>query len=142
MTTIIWCDDTKTMYADTQITSNGIRRKGRKIFRHKDKILGISGDMVLGAHLIEWYTSGADKEKYPGSPDTNMYVASKDGLAYYHVYSTPERILDFPAAIGSGAEIALMAMRCGLSALDAIKKASEMDVFTGSTVESLSLVGG
>lgn len=42
-------------------------------------------------------------------------------------------------AIGSGWQFALMAMDCGLSAEDAVKKASERCIYTGGTIRTFKI---
>jgi hypothetical protein len=139
MTTIIWCDKTKTMYADTQLTTNGIRSKGTKLCRHNDAVIGTSGDSSLGSERLAWFKNGAKPETFPAGDTACMLVATPAGLNYYHDRAVPMTITDTPSAIGSGSELAIMAMKLGLSAPDAIKKVSEMDVFTNTEVESMAL---
>jgi ATP-dependent protease HslVU (ClpYQ) peptidase subunit len=139
MTTIVYCHKTRTMNADKQITTNGVRTSATKLHQHNQEVIGISGDMGKAAQLLHWYKQGANPDTFPAGDEACMLVASATEVKYFHTYGVPRVVTDFPVTIGSGDHLALMAMKCGLSAVDAIKMVSTLDVFTGAEVDTIAV---
>lgn len=146
MTTIAW--DGKVIAADSQYTYEseaGGNRKHRcpKLFRKETKdgrnvIIATQGDGSAGLVFLDWFGSG---KKPPAVithhlPDFTCLVWSKAGLLEYDAYCRPYKI-ELPFyAIGSGANVALGAMKFGATAAQAVETAIEFDAYTmGPVVE-------
>jgi len=66
-------------------------------------------------------------------------VLTPQGLFEYDVYCRAEEVLDDFYAIGSGAKVALGAMACGKSAIEAVRIAARYDPYTGGRIVSETL---
>ncbi len=67
-------------------------------------------------------------------------MLTPQGLFEYDVYCRAEEVIDDFYAIGSGAKVALGAMACGKSAIEAVRIAARFDPYTGGRINSESLV--
>lgn len=142
MTVIAW--DGKTLAADRMAVA-GDYGKGTvtKIHRWEDGICGASGSMEEGMRLISWLQDGADPESFPEleeNSSTEFLVIYNSGrVAYYERTATPLWFDNAHHAIGCGKDYALAAMHLGKDAVEAVKVASELSVFCGNGVDTLTL---
>lgn len=153
MTTIAW--DGTVLAADSQSTSGDVicSLKEQKIFQPKDGVqwvvegesvvaLGCSGDCGAEVELQELLHGGL-KYSTPFTSSvsfTALAIISQDRAFIISKDKGEDRAsislqLD-PYAIGSGGLIARTAMHCGWGAIDAVKTAIEMDVYSGGQINS------
>lgn len=151
MTTIAYRDGV--LAADSRLTvdhGSGARvHFCRKLFRKKitegkktfDVIIATAGEASSGMVFHDWYGSGKPIPElflHLGG-DFTCLVLRPDGLFEFDVYCRPEKIEEDIYAIGSGAMAALAAMHCGKSALEAVRIAARIDLYTGGRIVSESL---
>ena len=135
------------MAADSMATCDGVRMTAVKIHRAGDCVIGFAGNMADGHSFVQWF--GGDREtplefrtfRNDGSdaPDFVALVAGPDGVERWTEHLQPYPIYDEFFAIGSGAKAALAAMRCGLSAPDAVEIASQVDAYTHGHVQVVKI---
>jgi hypothetical protein len=102
-----------------------------------DLIVGVSGTMVDA--LFEWWFDGADPSKKPATDGWALVVFRPTFLeCYTHECPYPQRD-GYPAAVGSGAGLALGAMLAGKTAREAVEIAAMRDVYTGGIITELPL---
>lgn len=127
------------MAADTQCTGDYILRL-QKVFRLPDGgVVGIAGNPARGYAGAMWMVAGEQGEppKMKGAsllilrPDGSIWVADDEFPAF--------PLLDKEAAIGSGAAAAMVAMRAGASAGDAVKQVAKLDAYTSDPVQMLKI---
>lgn len=146
MTTIAYRDGL--MAADTQLTIGGhIRTKS------DPKIVTLSNGLVLGAagktHKIviateflknPYWIENLDKMPNPETTKGWEGIAAWKGTVYFFQGDCIPNLMVSPFyAIGSGWELAHAAMAMGLSAPDAVKFASELDVYTNAEVQIVNV---
>ncbi len=143
MTVIAW--DGTTMAADKQGTASGYAYAVTKIFRIKNCIVGIMGNVSHGMQLLNWFQSGMIPERWPSyTEDKNadaLYVRY-DGTMWFYTSDCkgyPEQILDSYIALGSGRDYALATMHLGHNAVKAIEVACELDVYCGKGIDAITL---
>jgi hypothetical protein len=98
-----------------------------------------AGDVSECAKLHKWAESGFDPANKPQENQNNlsaMIVFPLEGIHYtdnsYVVYK-----IDAPFhAVGSGSELAIGAMSAGASAKEALKIASQYDIYTGGKLRT------
>lgn len=152
MTTIAYRDGV--LAADSRLTvDNGSGARVhfcRKLFRKRitegkktfDVVIATAGEASSGMVFHDWYGSGKpipDVFLHLGG-DFTCLVLRPDGLFEYDVYCRAEKIEEDIYAVGSGAMAALAAMHCGKSALEAVRIAARIDLYTGGRIVSESLV--
>lgn len=92
--------------------------------------------------FVDWYGTGKpipDIFLHLGG-DFTCLVLTPQGLFEYDVYCRAEEVLDDFYAVGSGAKVALGAMACGKSAVEAVRIAARFDPYTGGRINSETLV--
>lgn len=157
MTTIAW--DGKTLASDSQSTSGDVicSLKEKKIFQPADSeiwsvdgehviAMGCGGDCGAEIELQKIMLSGLSYESQflPTFSFSTIAAISKDRAFIISKDKGEDRAsislqLD-PYAVGSGAMIARTAMYCGLSAVEAVRVAIEMDVYSGGDISHVSVV--
>lgn len=142
MTTLAY--DGKTLAADRQLTLGGTPMPLRKIFRHNDELIGLSGSVQESLLFLEWYRNGGvsagDKPKL--SDDFSALVITDGKIMRYEALLMPWQI-DLPFwAAGSGADYALGAMAAGKSAVEAVEIAIRFDTSSGMGIDYVDLEGG
>lgn len=142
MTTIAF--DGQTLAADRQATHNNtpvLYGKLKKItFRGEPAYVGCAGEIDQWATVLDWITTGCDKDKVPciDAKCFSVMVITKsknvfylnDGFYFYEMGKSKW-------AIGSGAEFALGAMAHGATAEEAVSIACTLDVNTGLGIDSV-----
>lgn len=112
--------------------------EGRKTF---DVVIGTAGESFSALVFLDWYGSGKpmpDALRDLGG-DFTCLILRPDGLYEADVYCRPEKIIEDFYAIGSGSKEAMTAMRCGKSAVEAVRLAAMSDPYTGGRIVSESL---
>lgn len=139
MTTIAW--DGKTLAADTQASSCGLKFRTSKIGRLKDgRLYGISGDADYGLAVVDWLNGGEKPHQADKDDWSTILVIGLDGsINRYERRLIPITVLEHQHAIGSGRDFAMAAMACGKTAKEAVEIASQLDEATGGYIETLAL---
>jgi ATP-dependent protease HslVU (ClpYQ) peptidase subunit len=139
MTTIA-CDG-KTMAADSRgsrgdlIVSNVLH----KLVRLGDgSILGIAGRSSTAPLLAAWIEGKGEFPENSGDWSA-LHLTSKELRLYSSESGKASNPLSLPAAIGSGAELALGAMLAGATPDGAVTIAATRDPFTGGPIHTLRL---
>lgn len=143
MTVIVF--DGVTMAADKLAVSGTGRTTVSKIFRFGTSLIGLSGNMSVAMELMAWFCSGVHAEDFPASArdDANgvcMLVVQKDGVIFcFERTPFPYRIHDKKCAIGCGAEMAMVALDLGSTAVKAVEAVSRHNINCGNGVDALNL---
>ena len=127
------------MAADSLAVSGNRKYRTRKLYRVRGALLGVSGSIGEMLMAVEWYRRGADLDNRPVGLDGSMLVLDQNGMFRYESNCYPIPVFDLFAASGSGADVALAAMRLGKTPGEAVALACEIDLHTGPpvTVERL-----
>jgi hypothetical protein len=127
------------MAADTQLTGD-YRLRAQKIIALAD------GSLVGGAGVWHrcWaamlWLAGGESGDPPKLKDSELLIMKIDGSLWLVEEEFPAfPLLDAEAAIGSGAQGAITAMRAGASAGEAVKAACRIDPCTSDPVQMLRL---
>lgn len=114
-----------------------------KIFRWHNWLLGVSGDYVKGLEMIEWFKSGRVPSGLPSFQRTNdfapLLAIGPEGILRYEDSVAPMRVEEKTFAVGSGRDYAIAAMHLGLSAVDAVRVASELCNSCGNGIDWLEV---
>lgn len=125
---------------DSQAVDDETQRKfyeGSKVFKHKGKIWGSCGSAVDCAMFNEWMRKGGPEPKLDCKKE--FYALAWDGvqLWYYNQgFDKPEKIKNEFIAIGSGGAAAEGAMHMGATAVEAVRIAAKIDLYTGGKITS------
>lgn len=142
MTTVAW--DGKTMAADSLATDNwGMKEVvSNKIIVGQDFLLGCAGEhgkimrwfKAIGPDVSAKYLLNAGYANYDSRDnDPNLLLVCERG-AFRHVGGVFMPISRGFHAVGSGRDYALMAMRLGKTAAEAVALAMEFDNGTGGEI--------
>lgn len=116
------------------------KAKYNKVVTAHDTIFGTAGDVASCQQLVEWWTSGGEFKKAPkGSWEMLVwkhrhiprYYNSHDNFCGYDVH--------LPHTIGSGGLVASIALDCGLTPHEAMKKAYKRDVYSSGPTRTLDV---
>lgn len=128
MTTIAY--DGKTLCTDSLVTAGSLAfGSGQKLFRlESGAALAICGSMLIGHEVMLWLDGKGAKPDLQDDDSFAALLIEPDGSAWEY----GRHLRRFPACIpwadGSGGTIAMVAMRCGKTAREAVEIACEMDV--------------
>jgi hypothetical protein len=140
MTTIA-IDATGLVAADTQLTSANYVLHAQKLFRMPDGgVISGCGEWALVYARIQWeLTDGSgdppdlrSSEIVIVKPDKSIWVGERDCPVY--------PILDTTIAIGCGRDLARSALARGMTALEAVQEAVQLDHFTGEPLQTMQVV--
>lgn len=139
MTTIAW--DGKTLVADRPLTSSGVRYETTKAHRLSDGSLFAScGALENNAAVRQWLDGSAEKPVMGTDDDFDGVLIKPDGTAWMLNKKLHLIAIESPHfSTGSGRDFALLAMRLGKTAREAVEMAAELDIWTGMGVTELSL---
>lgn len=143
MTTIVWRDGI--LAADTRAYSGsktviGLKSKIHRL--HDGRLIGCSTSKVgVSEKLIRLVREHGTDFTFEDEIPVQAMVINGDGSFFYFNdqdgFSGPIRA-EY-AAIGSGEDFALGALKMGTSAVKAVEIACELDVWSGGEIETLSL---
>lgn len=143
MTVIAW--DGTTLAADKRVLGGYlISGATKKIFRIGDALVGISGPLAESMARVAWWRDGARPEAFPGTkaaPDdrVEMLVIRQGELPRLYGESPhPAPMTERCVALGSGEALALMAMRCGHDAAEAVRLTCELNASCGNGIDTLT----
>jgi hypothetical protein len=138
------------MAADTMLSAFNAQNRAQKIVRLPDGgVAGGCGQWNRAYSGLKYLADGGslDDRANPRTPEgppnvegASIMVAKPDGTLWLIEDEFPAFPLrDEVAAIGCGAEAALMAMTLGLSAVEAVSKVTRQDVLCGDPVQSMEV---
>jgi hypothetical protein len=139
VTTIAYSEGT--MAADTQATWAGNKTRCHKLFRLPNGgVMGGCGTADEINRAFNWLAKGA-KGKPPKIPNSSLLIAQPDGRAYSVTDKHWTWVEELgPAAIGSGMQAAICAMRhFEASAEEAVHAAASVDTYTSAPVETMAV---
>ncbi len=138
MTTIAWRGDI--LAADTRLVWDDMVFRCNKLHKVGSECLGIAGDSDAEWHFLRWYKAGQkhDEWKLEDWKDREFEALVLDEYGDCYAYFGDQCRIpiehDF-IAIGSGGKLAVGFMHTGMSAIQAVKMAGELDVNTNSVVD-------
>jgi hypothetical protein len=148
MTTLAW--DGRIFAADKRATMGGLIRttsKIHKLTRPYVCLAGFTGDADVGQAMLDWFADGAKPQDFPriAERDTGpsrLSVIMESGEIWMYERTPSPFKLDKGQhySCGSGRDFALMAMRLGANAVEAVALTSEFDTGTGNGVDYASFV--
>lgn len=140
MTTIAW--DGKTLAADRQLTASGVRYETTKAHRLKDGSLFAScGNLENNASVLNFLNGDSEKPVLDKDDDFDGILVKPDGSAWMLNKKLHAVRIESPRfSTGSGRDFALLAMKLGKTAREAVAIAAELDIWTGMGVTELQLV--
>lgn len=109
-----------------------------KIKRGPDFLIGFAGDWVAGEYLVECYIND-DKPIRHDDDDVDILIARESGIYFLDALFREAKICEKYYAIGSGSQAAMVAMNMGATAVEAVREAIKVDLYSGGRVRSLSL---
>lgn len=140
MTVVAW--DGKTLAADKRATSSGLIRTVTKVWKADGLLCGVAGDFGSCRALMDWVICGRESAKWPECQKTDEWAALLviDGRQIMKYEKSPVPLIfeDEQFAIGSGRDFALMAMRLGKTAKEAVELTCEFDCACGNGVDEIS----
>ena len=143
MTVIAW--DGKTLAADKQATTSGLKRKVTKIRRINGRLFAVSGDWDRGQMLFRWVEQGMKVEEWPEFQKSNddwvgLVMIDEQGKAWkFERVAVPYPIEDPTFAMGSGRDYAYAAMHMGADAAEAVRVASVFESGCGLGVDTMTI---
>ena len=139
MTTIVGDWNKKILVSDSQFTDDdsGIKYFEEKIFPIDGGWLGVAGNYCDAEKVIE-YLDKKSKVKPKLHTDSSFLKLTKDGLFSCGDDLEWERVRTY-MSIGSGAMVAEVCMRIGLSAEEAVTWACNVDAKSHEPVRTYSL---
>lgn len=139
MTTIAF--DGTTLAADRSVCrENSSVGECTKVFHVREFLVGITGDLVEGDMLLQWFLDGAVPKDFPSDLTGEGHLHVIDQAGQIRVYSTKPTPATFRAdkfAAGSGQAYARAAMACGKNAAGAVAIATQFDLYTGGGIDCL-----
>ena len=109
----------------------------QKLFRLKDgRLAAIAGTAHCTLGAIAWLDG---KRETPPSGDYSILVIMLDGVARLYEDGADYLIVEAPFARGTGGCIAGTAMLCGKTAVEAVKLACQLDIYSGGAVKTMQL---
>lgn len=129
------------IYADRQWIVGGYEVRGTKLHKIGNSVLGISWSGPNSDCLfLSWYKK--EEVELVELDFDALEVTSEGGIYHYlgrdKAIGGPAEVQQDYMAIGSGREFALTALHLGKTPEEAIKIASELDIYTGSEIEIVS----
>lgn len=145
MTTIVFDRRTKTLVADTRGTKGGLKTRITKLRALPNGgFFAGCGNHSICLQVFDWVVAGSKPADKPNiDPEMGAFeaiVVKADGTAYVlESRLMPIEVEDDFAAIGSGGDFAMGAMKAGKGALEAAQIAADLDAFTGGPFHVVQL---
>ncbi len=143
MTCIAW--DGSTLAADRMCADEWVIRERTKIALVRGHLVGCAGNSSAAEEMVQWFAAGAVAADFPASlrdrdNGASMLAITPDRRTLlYQAGPYPIELQDERQAIGSGADAALAAMRCGRDATAAVEVAAKVCRNVGCGVDVLRL---
>lgn len=138
MTLIAW--DGRYVAADSQMTYGSTRASGeyKKIRKKGNTVYAFTGTAALFDPMIVWFEQGAKPEERPIFADDDgrsTLIVWRDGKCHSYKIETPYPCECFaPDAWGVASDHALGAMDSGTTAIKAVERAIEREIYLGGPV--------
>ena len=144
--------DGKTLAADKRALNNGFASTVTKIGRTApfggDVVAwAVSGNLARGIAMKDWWLAGAKTDQFPAEGKDDWACFSlfgvSSGVPFVRLYESRKDFFDIetvPWAKGSGRDFALMAMRLGKTAEEAVRLTCELTVECGNGVDVIQVV--
>ena len=137
--------DGRTLAADKQSTSNGMRRTTTKVYRVFDGLLALMGDGGHAMALLGWFCGDRDNAAWPrpaGPEEVGRVIHfTRTGVTIYNGngggYGEP--VEDKFMAFGAGRDYAMAAMHLGCDARRAVEVACVYETSCGMGIDTLEL---
>lgn len=135
------------MACDSFATFGGLAVRMQKVFKLPGRLIGCSGDVSAFTRFIDWQRAGGkltERPDFSGSSDNEFDALelTPGGIWQWDQTLARMSIEEDNWAIGSGADIALYAMRVlHLSPEDAVREAAKIDIRTMLPVRTYELPG-
>lgn len=151
MTTIAYKDGV--LASDSRATWDDASSKCVKMWKFTSKVdpvkgevlLAVAGDLYAALLFKDWMMEGGKPDLHSRgvdeSNDFDALIVHKSGLYAANRLCRIDDIHEEYWAHGSGRQAALAAMRCGKSAIEAVRVASAIDTYTGGRIVSETLRG-
>ncbi len=150
MTTIAFRDGI--LAADSAATwDDGVRSRVVKMWEVASKVdpvkgrclLATAGDLYSALLFKDWLEAGGDPRLHErgvgDSVDFEAVIVHKSGLYSANRFCRITENVEPYWAAGSGCKYALAAMRCGRSAVEAVRVAMDFDPYTAGRINSMTL---
>lgn len=135
MTTVAYADGV--LAADSLATDDACALHVRKIIRlPKGDMAGGAGELNEVVQALAWLAGGSDGD--PPSIASSHILFTEGGVPHLASCGWPGIALKGAAAIGSGAQGALVAMRLGRGAEAAVRAVAGIDTATGGEIDVLA----
>lgn len=141
MTVIAW--DGQTLAADKRLSSDNLVLTVTKIRRVGNRLVGVAGDFVAALRMLEALEKPPKRGRAAPPADdeyeVQMLVIERNKPPMLYFPESPPVILEEPfAAIGSGRDLAVAAMHCGKSAVEAVEIACLYNSGCGNGIDVLT----
>jgi 20S proteasome alpha/beta subunit len=125
--------------ADTQLTDGNLRMLCHKLFKvSQNGCFAIAGNTDDEEVWKRWFLAGADYSECPKLKAFAAIQVDQYGDVYWWHKTTKIPVEQPFMSIGSGEQIARAGLHMGLSAIDAVKLAGELDINTNTIVDYYS----
>jgi ATP-dependent protease HslVU (ClpYQ) peptidase subunit len=144
MTVIAW--DGTTIAVDSLVVFDNRKTYSDKLFKNKDEVIAVAGNMDVCMTMLELYKKGITDagDFIPQNEENESYlvIATREhGVWWMCEGGHPVKVNDQIFAIGSGADLAIAAMHCGKSAVEAVEIACLYDIYCGGKINFHSFIG-
>lgn len=143
MSVVVW--DGRTLAADKQSTTDGLKRKTTKIYKINGDLVGFTGAWDLAQTIKQWYANGAKPDEWPdfqANDDKWVGILAITSSGKVHKYERSPYPMDYTKAgamcIGSGRDYAYGALAMGADARQAVLIAIKYDAGCGMGVDTLT----
>lgn len=139
MTTIAW--DGTVLAGDTLSVQHNLKCTVQKIWRLADgRLYGGAGEYQGVMAVKSWLENGELRDKEPVLDDFAAIIIDQDGRGF----RLESQLIYMPIcsayhAVGTGRDFAMAAMFLGKTAQEAVEIAQHFDVYTGGSIQALSL---
>ncbi len=141
--------DGRTLAADKQTTSVGLKRTVTKVFKVYQSLIGFAGGQAASMAMKKWFEEGKPAECFPEKLQSSAEMSctmveirkvypEKVEIWIYEQSPEPARIEDSTWATGCGRDYALAAMHLGKSAREAVEVACHFDAHCGMGIDEVS----
>lgn len=133
------------MSADTRVSiETGQHYPATKIFRVGESLFGTAGHAMMCLVMIEWLKTARNRQQlYKQWSEENYFreevwilELNPRGLFLWDGWGVPEQVLSDHMAIGSGAKSALAVMAVGKGPEEAVRVATQIDIYSNPPIQT------
>ena len=137
--TVIATDGTS-MWADSQLTQDGIRFTGyKKIEKIRGHLVGGAGDFSSIIKWLDWFRDGGKEQDMPDMEGCTILMVDPEGKIWEWEDGVKYQIVGTHATLGSGGEYALALLDTGHSPFHAVKATCNRRVDCGEPIYGIGL---